>query len=75
MDILQPALILFVVVVVPLWLLLHYGTRWRTAKTLSAEDERMLVDLWQSAAKMDERIETLEKILDQEAPGWRGRKE
>ena len=75
MDLLQPVLILFVVVVVPLWLLLHYATRWKASKTLSTEDEKMLVDLWESASKMEDRINTLETILDQDAPGWRGRKE
>lgn len=75
MDLLQPVLILFVVVVVPLWLLLHYATRWKASKTLSTEDEKMLVDLWESASRMEDRINTLETILDQDAPGWRGRKE
>ncbi len=75
MDLLQPILIIFVAVVVPLWLLLHYATRWKASKTLSAEDEKMLVDLWESASKMEDRINTLETILDQDAPGWRGRKE
>ncbi|NBB82788.1 MAG: envelope stress response membrane protein PspB [Alphaproteobacteria bacterium] len=66
-------LLLFVVVVAPLWLLLHYITQWRRTKTLSAEDERMLVELWQSAQRMEDRIETLERILDADQPGWRGR--
>lgn len=66
-------LLLFVVIVVPLWLLLHYITQWRRTKTLSAEDERMLVELWQSARRMEERIESLERILDADQPGWRGR--
>lgn len=65
-------LLLFVVIVVPLWLLLHYITQWRRTKTLSAEDERMLVELWQSARRMEERIESLERILDADQPGWRG---
>ncbi|MFO1061743.1 MAG: envelope stress response membrane protein PspB [Dongiaceae bacterium] len=67
-----PAL-LFVVVVLPLWLLLHYVTRWRAGRGLSTEDERMLADLWQQARKLEERIGTLETILDAEAPGWRTR--
>jgi phage shock protein B len=31
----------------------------------------MLVDLWESAKRMELRIQTLEKILDAEAPQWR----
>jgi phage shock protein B len=66
-------LVLFLLLVVPLWLILHYATRWRTSRTLSSEDEKMLLELWQSARRMEERIGTLETILDAEAPGWRRR--
>ncbi|NNG06014.1 MAG: envelope stress response membrane protein PspB [Inquilinus sp.] len=69
----EVAIILFLVVVAPLWLVLHYVNKWRSTKTLSAEDERMLADLWQSAKRMETRIETLETILDAEAPGWRAK--
>ncbi|MDR6294094.1 MULTISPECIES: envelope stress response membrane protein PspB [Inquilinus] len=63
--------IIFLVIVAPIWLVLHYVTRWRSSRTLSREDERMLVDLWESAKRMELRIQTLEKILDAEAPQWR----
>lgn len=63
--------IIFLVIVAPIWLVLHYVTRWRASRTLSREDERMLVDLWESAKRMELRIQTLEKILDAEAPQWR----
>jgi phage shock protein B len=66
-------MVLFLVIVAPLWLLLHYLTRWRSTKTLSADNERMLVELWESARRMEERIVTLETILDAEAPHWRTR--
>ena len=69
----EVAIILFLVVVAPLWLVLHYVNKWRSTKTLSVDDERMLADLWQSAKRMESRIETLETILDAEAPGWRAR--
>ena len=65
--------ILFLVVVLPIWLLLHYLTRWRASRGLSTEDERMLADLWKNARRLEERVATLETILDAEAPGWRTR--
>ena len=65
-------LILLLTVVCPIWVIAHYVTRWRTAKTLTGRGTRKLLrSLWQSAAKMEERIKTLERILDAEAPGWR----
>jgi phage shock protein B len=63
--------ILFITIVLPLWLILHYITKWRGSRGLSAEDERMLADLWQSAKRMEERVVTLEAILDAESPHWR----
>ena len=65
--------ILFIVVVLPIWLLLHYLTRWRASRGLSTEDERMLADLWKNARRLEDRVATLETILDAEAPGWRTR--
>jgi len=60
-------------VVAPVWIVFHYLTKWRTAKSLSREDEIMLQELWETASKMEERIVTLERILDAEQPGWRAR--
>lgn len=65
--------ILFVTVVIPLWIIFHYITKVKTSKGLSAEDEKMLSEIWESANKMEERINTLERILDIEAPDWRRR--
>lgn len=71
MDFLHVPLILLLSVVAPIWIIAHYTTRWRTAKTLSGEDEKLIQELWESASRMEERIRTLEKILDTEAPHWR----
>jgi len=65
--------VLFLTIVAPLWIIFHYATKWRSSRGLSAEDERMLADLWESAGRMENRIGSLEKILDSEAPGWRTR--
>jgi phage shock protein B len=65
--------VLFLTIVAPLWIIFHYLTKWRSARGLSAEDERMLAELWESAGRMETRIVSLEKILDSEAPGWRAR--
>lgn len=65
--------ILFLVIVAPIWIVLHYVTVWRGARALSAEDERMLAELWSSAGRLEARINSLERILDTEAPTWRTR--
>ncbi len=66
-------MVLFLTFVAPLWIVFHYVTRWRTAKALTAEDERLLGELWESAERMEGRIQALERILDAEAPGWRSK--
>ena len=70
-DFLYVPMILFLVIVAPVWIISHYVTRWRTAKTLSAEDEKMLAELWELAPKLETRINTLERILDADVPDWR----
>jgi phage shock protein B len=65
--------VLFLTIVAPLWIIFHYLTRWRTSRSLSANDERMLAELWESAQRMEGRIASLERVLDTEAPGWRSK--
>ena len=65
--------LIFLTIVAPVWIIAHYLTRWRAARRLSGEDEKALGELWQSARRMETRIDALEKILDTEAPGWRMR--
>jgi phage shock protein B len=65
--------IIFLVVVAPIWIVAHYLTRWRRSRKLSAEDERSLGELYEAARKMEARVVVLERVLDAEAPGWRGR--
>ena len=63
--------ILFLTIVAPLWISAHYGTRWRKARGISREDEKTLADLLQSAQRIEQRVEGLEKLLDVQSPGWR----
>ena len=65
--------VLFVTIVLPLVVVLHYVTKWKEAKGLTNEDEKMLEDIWESAQKMESRINALETILDEQALDWRKR--
>jgi len=68
MDMLELPLILFLVIVAPIWIIAHYTTRWRMAKTLSPEDEKQFAELWQTAERMEQRIDSIERILEAEEP-------
>ncbi len=72
-DIVFVPLILFMVIVAPIWLILHYATRNSASRRLNTKDEALMEDLHESARKMEERIHTLERILDADSPNWRNR--
>ena len=63
--------IILVSVVLPLVIVLHYVTKWKGTKGLSREDEKMIEEIWESAQKMESRINALETILDERAEDWR----
>jgi phage shock protein B len=53
------------------WLVFHYVTRWKTAATLTTQDEDLLNDLHDLARRLDDRVVTIERIMDAENPAWR----
>ena len=61
------------VVVIPMWLGMHYSAKKRSMAALGDEQAAELERLAEAAERMGERIETLEAILDAETPGWRTR--
>ena len=58
------AVILFLTVLAPLIVIFYFITKWKQTREISGDDERMLEDLWILSQKLEERIETLERILD-----------
>ena len=59
--------IIAVVVGLP-WLILHYITKWKTAATLTNEDESLLEELYQVARRLDERMDTVERLVSVDHP-------
>ena len=60
----EVAVILSLAVVAPIAIITNFILKLRQNRGLSVEDERMLSDLWQSARRMEDRIQSLERILD-----------
>ena len=56
----------FVVLVLPIWIIAHYLSKARIARALTAQDEKMLADLWQVARQMEERLDNLERVAETE---------
>ena len=70
-ELLVLAVIVFIAVPAPLFIVLHFITKWKQSREISGGDEKMLEDVWLLAQRLEERLESLETILDSELPDWR----
>jgi phage shock protein B len=70
-ELITIAIIIFVAIPAPLFIVLHFITKWKQTRELSGGDEKMLEDLWRLSQRLEERLEILERILDSELPDWR----
>jgi phage shock protein B len=52
-------------------IVLNYMTQWRKAKGISIEDENLLDDLHDTARRLDARLESIERIIAADNPGWK----
>ena len=65
-ELITAAAVIFLVVIGPLIVVFHYITKWKQTREMSGDDERMLEELWELSQRLEDRIETLERILDDE---------
>jgi phage shock protein B len=70
-DNLLDGLIFLVITIVPLWLILNFIAKTRGTRHLNQQDAEAFDRLSQTAARMEQRMVTLERILDAELPNWR----
>lgn len=70
-DILIPAIVMVTLFIGLPWLIFHYITKWKTAKTLTNDDEKLLDDLYEAGRRLEERLCTIERIMTAENPNWR----
>jgi phage shock protein B len=69
------ALLVLITVALPIFIVLHFITRWKQSREFSRDDEKMLEDLWLLSQRLSERLGTLERILDDDLPDKRSRYE
>ena len=62
--------VVFVVVIALPWLVLHYMTKWKTAPTLTNDDESLLEELYQLARRLDSRMDTVERLVAADNPDF-----
>lgn len=75
MEMLGAIVIIFMLIPLPIWIVLHYRSLNKKTAGLSKEEHQSIERLTQIAHKMTDRIEALESILDKEAVDWRGKHE
>ena len=63
--------ILFLVIVAPLWITMHYRSVNRSTRSLNREDRESIEHMLETVDKLTDRIGALEAILDADHPQWR----
>ncbi len=72
-ELIMVPVIIFMLLVAPIWLILHYRSKRQISQGFSEEEYTQLSELSELADKMTDRIKTLEAILDAETPDWRNK--
>ena len=70
-DILVPIVIVGMLFIGMPWVILHYVTKWKQAKTLTGEDENLLDELHYTARRLEDRLHTIERIIAADNPEFR----
>ena len=53
------------------WIILHYITKWKTSATITGDDEALLEELYNLAKRLDDRMDTVERLVASDNPEFR----
>ncbi|MBO9519714.1 MAG: envelope stress response membrane protein PspB [Porphyrobacter sp.] len=53
------------------WVIMHYITKWKTAATITTDDEQLLEELYNLAKRLDERMDTVERLVASDNPEFK----
>ncbi|WP_298090876.1 envelope stress response membrane protein PspB [uncultured Sphingomonas sp.] len=53
------------------WLIFHYVTKWKQAPKITHEDEQLLDELHMLARRLEDRVNTVERIVAADNPNWK----
>jgi phage shock protein B len=65
--------IIFAFIIAAMSIRSHNRRLERSALNLGAGDQGALDRAMETARRLEQRVETLERVLDEDAPGWRAR--
>jgi len=66
-------LIVFLTIVAPIWIIMHYRSINRSSQSLNEDDREILDSMLATMDRLQDRIRALEALLDVEQPNWRDR--
>ena len=52
------------------WLIMHYVTKWKQSATITNDDEVLLEELYNLAKRLDERMDTVERLVAADNPDF-----
>ena len=53
------------------WLIFHYVTQWKKGGSITVEDENLLDELHMLARRLEDRMNTIERIVAADSPSFR----
>lgn len=66
--------IVFLVIVAPIWIVMHYRSKNKLSRGLDANEREHLDHMLEALDKLMDRVETLESILSESHGEWRSKK-
>lgn len=70
-DVLVPIMVCGMLFIGMPWLIFHYVTKWKQAPKITDEDERLLDEMHVLARRLEERLQTVERIIAADNPDFR----
>jgi phage shock protein B len=53
------------------WIIFHYITKWKQAPKITDEDERLLDEMFNLARRLEDRLNTVERIVAADNPDFK----
>ena len=53
------------------WMIFHYVTKWKQAPKITGEDEQLLDEMYNLARRLEDRLNTVERIVAADHPDWK----
>ena len=70
-DVLVPIVVCAILFIGLPWIILHYVSQWKRAPKITEEDERMLDEMYNLARRLEDRLNTVERIVAADNPDWK----